>query len=101
MDTNFIIDSWRFNKGQAAYRAHDPETWAPGGWYHCQRDLSGLESWLDSIGLNRALIKALLAEDTRPRFQPLDDGNFLLIVRGVNLNQNEEPDDMLSLRILY
>ncbi len=101
MNTDFIIDSWRFKKGQAAYRAHDPAAWEPGGWYHCQRDLSGLEPWLDNIGLNPALIKALLAEDTRPRFQPLDDGNFLLIIRGVNLNQDEEPDDMLSLRILY
>ncbi|MEX0624013.1 MAG: CorA family divalent cation transporter, partial [Saccharospirillum sp.] len=52
------------------------------------------------LEINRGLRQALLAEDTRPRFEPVGDG-FLLILRGVNLTPGAEPDDMLSLRMLW
>ena len=42
--------------------------------------------------------KAVLAEQTRPRYVQFENG-FLLILRGVNLNQNQSPEDMISLRI--
>lgn len=66
-----------------------------------QRDEPGLEEWLLDIVENPALVSAVLAEDTRPRFHKLANDCFLLIVRGVNLNPGEAPDDMLSLRILF
>ena len=40
----------------------------------------------------------LLAAETRPRVDPHDDG-LLLTLRGVNLNQGDAPEDMVSLRL--
>jgi len=41
---------------------------------------------------------ALLAEETRPRFLYHEDG-ILLNLRGVNLNPDADPDDMVSIRM--
>ena len=40
-----------------------------------------------------------MTEETQPRFQRLKEG-FVLLLRGVNLNEGAAPEDMLSLRIL-
>jgi zinc transporter len=69
-------------------------------WVHCQREDASLPGWLTRLGIGTGLIQALLAEDTRPRFEPAGEG-FLLILRGVNLTPGAEPDDMLSLRMLW
>ncbi|MDN3685408.1 CorA family divalent cation transporter [Vibrio sinaloensis] len=34
-------------------------------------------------------------------FETYSEDCFLVILRGINLNQGSEPDDMLSLRILW
>ena len=70
-------------------------------WYHCDRNDKGLAAWLQSEGIDHGIITTLLAEDTRPRFQQFDDGESMLIVRGVNLNEGSQPDDMLSIRFLF
>ena len=44
------------------------------------------------------LSEALLAEETRPRMACLHD-TALLILRGVNLNENSSPEDMVSIRL--
>jgi zinc transporter len=48
--------------------------------------------------LDPFVVQALLAEETRPRLAPIGDG-LLLILRGVNLNENADPEDMVSIRI--
>ena len=55
--------------------------------------LSEEVSYLDSI-----IIDALLAEETRPRIVEFEQG-VLLILRGVNLNENATPEDMISVRV--
>jgi zinc transporter len=50
-------------------------------------------SFLDSLTLD-----ALFAEETRPRILELETGT-LLILRGVNLNADAEPEDMVSIRL--
>jgi len=40
----------------------------------------------------------LLADETRPRVLPVGEG-VLLILRGVNLNDNASPEDMVSIRL--
>lgn len=96
---SFVIDHWRFD-------THPPESIAGAPqdmdqrWVHCQRDDATLSDWLIQLGIGRGLREALLAEDTRPRFEPVED-MFLLILRGVNLTPGAEPDDMLSLRMLW
>ncbi|MEX1215993.1 zinc transporter ZntB [Saccharospirillum sp.] len=98
-DHSFVIDHWRFD-----LQPPESQTGAPDDvdqrWVHCQRDDPGLPGWLADLEINRGLRQALLAEDTRPRFEPVGDG-FLLILRGVNLTPGAEPDDMLSLRMLW
>ncbi len=50
-------------------------------------------AWLDPLAL-----VALLAEETRPRATPIDAG-VLVILRGVNLNPDSDPEDMVSVRM--
>ena len=50
-------------------------------------------SYLDEI-----IIDALLADETRPRLVEFEQG-ALLILRGVNLNPDADPEDMVSLRL--
>lgn len=98
-ERSFIIDAWDFNESPAQSIVAEgmPKS---NTWFHFQRDDSNLESWLLKSGVPEPIVSAVLEEDTRPRFQRLSDG-FLLILRGVNLNEGAVPEDMLSLRILY
>ena len=69
-------------------------------WVHLSARSSEARRWLEKEAQlpDDTLIEALLAEDTRPRMQTREDG-VLLILRGVNLNDNAEPEDMVSIRI--
>jgi len=69
-------------------------------WIHLSARSDLARQWLaDEAGLpDPMLVEALLAEDTRPRMLSREDG-LLLILRGVNLNENAEPEDMVSMRI--
>ncbi|PTY36976.1 magnesium transporter [Saccharospirillum sp. MSK14-1] len=98
-DAAFVIDQWDFSTTPAQRETTLP-TNLHGRWVHCQRDAPDLVPWLDSLGIQNGIQQALLAEDTRPRFEIVGDG-FLLNLRGVNLNPGAEPDDMLSLRFLW
>lgn len=97
---SFIVDAWSFSNGAATPLVHQ-NYWQKQAWYHCQRDDPGLETWLRGQGFHEAVLNAALAEDTRPRFQKIDNDTFVLILRGVNLNEGHAPDDMLSLRVLF
>ena len=44
------------------------------------------------------ILQALLEDETRPRITEIDDG-ILLILRGANLNDNSQPEDMVSIRL--
>ncbi len=48
--------------------------------------------------LDDTIIHALCAEDTRPRIEDYDK-EYLIILRGANLNPDAEAEDMVSLRI--
>lgn len=96
---DFIIDAWNFNQ-QPATRIQDfSGKPSEGCWYHLERDADGLQDWLRQAEIPEPLIDAMTEEDTRPRFQRLKEG-FVLLLRGVNLNEGAAPEDMLSLRIL-
>lgn len=98
---SFIITSWRFADNVAEKISNAPAAIKPGNWYHCQRDAAGLRGWLAENNVPEAIIDSLLTDDTRPRFEQFHDDCFLVILRGINLNEGSEPDDMLSLRILW
>jgi zinc transporter len=69
-------------------------------WVHLDREGEGARDWLETrSGLEAWVTDALLAEETRPRVIASGDA-LLIILRGVNLNPESDPDDMVSLRIL-
>jgi len=56
------------------------------------------KDWLyDDSGIDPVILDALTAEETRPRSLVHKDG-MLIILRGVNLNPNTDPEDMISIR---
>lgn len=68
-------------------------------WAHLERDSAAARRWLaEDSGVSPLVRQALTAEETRPRCTPLD-GGLLLILRGVNLNPDSDPEDMVSIRI--
>ncbi len=98
---DFLIDQWQFSQQQPTQLQNSAKSIEAHHWYHCQRDLPGVREWLVSNNIPASIIDSLLAEDTRPLFEQYDEQNFVLILRGVNLNENADPADMLSIRILY
>ena len=68
-------------------------------WIHLHRDGHGTQSWLlDGTIPPNQIAWALMADDTRPRYTEIE-GTGLLFLRGVNLNKDAEPEDMISLRM--
>ena len=79
-----------------------PETLNAGEkmWVHLDGITEKNRHWLEQspVKLDPLVIDALLARETRPRFTEFDNG-VLIILRGVNLNENAEPEDMIALRM--
>jgi len=96
----FMIDTWDFSQ-HPPQRVNDASALKENHWYHCQRNDAQLLPWLQSVGVEPELAQAAVEEDTRPRFQKVGDDGFFMILRGVNLNPGAEPDDMLTLGMLY
>ena len=71
-----------------------------GGFAWCHVDLAaeGADAWLQGSELERVVLDALTAAETRPRCTLHGDG-ALMNLRGVNLNPGAEPEDMVSLRL--
>lgn len=71
----------------------------PFTWVHLQRDDARTVSWLEAeSGLDSFLQAALLADDTRPRCTVHGEG-AVIILRGVNMMEGAEPEDMVSVRL--
>lgn len=99
--TASIITSWDFSSSPPQKHDKVSDKVCPGNWYHCQRDAAGLREWLEEAAIPTEVVDSLLADDTRPRFERFSDDCVLVILRGINLNEGSDPDDMLSLRILW
>ena len=56
------------------------------------------QRWLAELSLDKLVVDALLAEDTRPRTTTIGEG-LLVSLRGVNLTPGADPEDMVSIRI--
>jgi zinc transporter len=69
-------------------------------WVHLDANSKATKTWLErEVGyLDHLIIDALIAEETRPRVIEFD-GGLLIILRGINLNKNSEPEDMVSIRM--
>ncbi len=69
-------------------------------WLHLNWDTALAHQILvETFGIGTVIANALVEEDTRPRSVPVG-ASEMLILRGVNLTPGDEPEDMISLRIL-
>ncbi len=69
-------------------------------WLHWDRGQAAARDWLRRrSGLSAFACDVLLEENTRPRLLALPNDELLLFLRGVNLNPDAEPEDMVSLRV--
>ncbi len=66
-------------------------------WLHFNMDDPALEAWLEHE-VPPSVCSAFGMPETRPRFDVLKDG-ALINLRGVNLNDGAEADDMVALRM--
>lgn len=68
-------------------------------WINLDYNIQKNHTWLKTdSNIDKIVLEALLAEDTRPRYFIHGNG-LLMILRGVNLNPGANPDDMVSLRL--
>lgn len=68
-------------------------------WVHFDYSSDIAKYWIrNKSGIDSVAIDALLTEETRPRTTILND-SFLIALRGVNLNPNSKPEDMVSIRL--
>jgi zinc transporter len=69
-------------------------------WVHINDTGRSARQWMEKSFsyLDRIIMDALLEEETHPRFLQHNNG-LLLILRGVNLNPEQAPEDMVSLRV--
>ncbi len=69
-------------------------------WVHLDATSDEARTWLKTEVpyLDSIIIDALLAEETRPRVLEFEKG-ALMILRGVNLNEDARPEDMVSIRL--
>lgn len=104
MDTQGLITGFLLNRKGGGKEIGWPEieTWKPEQgilWVHLDREAEEARRWVrDHSGIDPVTAEALLAEETRPRSFAAGEG-LIVILRGVNLNPGDEPEDMVALRI--
>ena len=68
-------------------------------WVHFDYSEPQTIDWItNKSNLDPIAIDALLKQETRPRTTILND-SILLALRGINLNPNSDPEDMISIRL--
>ncbi|MCK7595994.1 zinc transporter ZntB [Microbulbifer sp. CAU 1566] len=68
-------------------------------WLHFDYTAPEARAWITGPAkLDPLVSDALLTEETRPRTTSIGDG-LLIALRGVNLNPESQPEDMVSIRV--
>lgn len=68
-------------------------------WLHFDYSDAAARDWITcEAGLDPIVAEALLTEETRPRTTGVGEG-LLIALRGVNLNPESQPEDMVSIRL--
>ncbi|WP_372871435.1 zinc transporter ZntB [Shewanella sp.] len=102
MTNGFVYCLWL--SGEKAGQSLDTESlrqWTPEQgciWVHLNYHAKEAREWLQGSDLPGLEIDALLSRDTRPRALANESG-ILLALRGVNLNPDSAPEDMVALRL--
>ena len=105
MPDEHIIYAYELDRAGAARalasdEALDPASPAGGfTWLHmCASHPETRNVLMDSADLDPIVIDAMSAEQTRPRVLAREEGT-LVILRAMNLNRGQDPEDMISIRI--
>jgi zinc transporter len=70
------------------------------GWVHLDGTSSDAKLWLKiESDIDEIWVDALLAIETRPRLVKIDNNTIFINLRGVLSFNNEEPEDMISIRL--
>lgn len=68
-------------------------------WVHLERDDPTAQAWLKAeSGIDPLVVLALLAEDTRPRVQDVDDA-LVVVLRGVNMAEETSDAELVPIQI--
>jgi zinc transporter len=68
-------------------------------WVHLALDNPATRHWLEHYAkLEENIIDALLVDQPRPRVTEREEGS-IIVFRGVNYDETEEPEDMVSIRM--
>jgi zinc transporter len=70
----------------------------PNSWLHIDYSVKSSGQWLESLGLEEWVVNTLVRADSRPRTVVSNKG-VLVVLRGINMNPESDPEDMVSLRI--
>ena len=99
---DYLLHYLKFDgQGGASHETQLPNTLPESGahWVHIDCSKDGGRDWLDHIeDIPDAVVDALFADETRPRTVKMGQG-VLITLRGVNLNPDSDPSDMVSLRL--
>lgn len=76
---------------------HDVGGDTPFSWIHLDLTREETRTWIKSA-FEKTVADHLLEPETRPRHEPFGSG-FLVNLRGVNLNEGSDIEDMVSLRL--
>ena len=90
------------NGGATRIEPADIQNWQPEDgllWLHLNVAEQPPGEWMrTALGLQSFVVEALNADETRPR--SLEVGDCLLtVLRGVNMNPGDDPEDMVSIRL--
>ncbi|MEC3861485.1 zinc transporter ZntB [Mesobacterium sp. TK19101] len=69
-------------------------------WVHLRAQNPQTPDWIaENLSyLDASIVDALVAEETRPRVTRVGDG-LIVILRGINMNTGQDPEDMVSVRL--
>ena len=68
-------------------------------WIHIDINDEASRQWLaESSGVDKPTVDSLLDFETRPRSFSTPDG-LMVVLRGLNTNPGEDPEDMVSIRV--
>lgn len=90
--------------GARMLQPDDPGAWSPGNgilWLHVDFSKAATYELLESglpVSLPEVVLDVLTDNETRPRAVSIDNG-LLVALRGVNMNPDQNPADMVSIRV--
>jgi zinc transporter len=104
--SNPVLIAYKFDGSGGGIKLEDTKTISKSlksdqlAWAHLDAKNPETRIWLENeiSYLDHFVVEALLADETRPRVTEIGDG-AIIILRGVNLNVDADPEDMVSIRL--